>query len=124
MAILYSILVDLSPTFYCLPKPLFLYGSIVLLSTLLVLSSYSVTMIMLGYESWLCMVINISVQYNGGFLPDIILLTQGYYHYWGNSLTRIQCSIDSLRNIILLLPCLMVYYIVPILFLLASGVPA
>ena len=28
------------------------------------------------------MVINISVQHNGGFLPDIILLTQGYYH-WG-----------------------------------------
>ena len=26
------------------------------------------------------MVINISVQYNGGFLPDIIMLTQGYYH--------------------------------------------
>ena len=27
------------------------------------------------------MVINIiSRQYNGGFLPDIILLTQGYYH--------------------------------------------
>ena len=25
------------------------------------------------------MVINISVQYNCGFLPDIILLTQGYY---------------------------------------------
>ena len=31
------------------------------------------------------MVINISVQYNGGFLPDIILLTQGYYH-WGTRL--------------------------------------
>ena len=28
------------------------------------------------------MVINISVKYNGGFLPDIILLTQGYLH-WG-----------------------------------------
>ena len=28
------------------------------------------------------MVVNISVQYNAGFLPDIILLTQGYYH-WG-----------------------------------------
>ena len=27
------------------------------------------------------MVINISVQYNGGFLPDIILLTQGYYRW-------------------------------------------
>ena len=26
------------------------------------------------------MVININVQYNGGFLPDIILLTQGYLH--------------------------------------------
>ena len=28
-----------------------------------------------------CMVINVvSVQHNGGFLPDIILLTQWYYH--------------------------------------------
>ena len=26
------------------------------------------------------MVINISVQYNGGLLPDIILLTKGFYH--------------------------------------------
>ena len=26
------------------------------------------------------MVINISVQYNGGLLPDMILLTQGYYY--------------------------------------------
>ena len=31
------------------------------------------------------MVINISVQYNGGFPPDIILLTQVYYH-WGTRL--------------------------------------
>ena len=28
----------------------------------------------------LCMAINISVQYNGGLLPDIILLTQCYFH--------------------------------------------
>ena len=28
------------------------------------------------------MVINISVQCNGGFLADIIPLAQGYYH-WG-----------------------------------------
>ena len=27
----------------------------------------------------------ISVQYNGGLIPDIILLTQGYYH-WGTRL--------------------------------------
>ena len=26
------------------------------------------------------MAMNVSVQYNGGFLPDIILLTQCYYH--------------------------------------------
>ena len=26
------------------------------------------------------MAINIYVQYNGELLPDIILLTQGYYH--------------------------------------------
>ena len=25
------------------------------------------------------MAINISVQYNGGLLPDMMLLTQGYY---------------------------------------------
>ena len=39
------------------------------------------------------MVINISVQqYNGGFLPDIIiLLTQGYYH-WGTRLNTMSCS--------------------------------
>ena len=44
------------------------------------------TVVMLGYNWWLCRVINIiSVQYNGGFLPDIILLTQGYYH-WGTRL--------------------------------------
>ena len=27
-----------------------------------------------------CMAINVSVQYNGGLLPDIILLTQSNYH--------------------------------------------
>ena len=27
-----------------------------------------------------CMAFNVSVQYNGGLLPDIILLTQCYYH--------------------------------------------
>ena len=26
------------------------------------------------------MAVNVSVQYNGGLLPDIILLTQGYFH--------------------------------------------
>ena len=26
------------------------------------------------------MAINVSVQYNGALLPDILLLTHGYYH--------------------------------------------
>ena len=43
------------------------------------------TVFMFCYEGWLCMVINISVQYDGGFLPDIMLLTPGYYH-WGTQL--------------------------------------
>ena len=38
---------------------------------------------MLGYDWWLCMVIDTSVQYNGRLFPDIILLTQGYYHFIG-----------------------------------------
>ena len=58
-------------------------GTITDSRTLLVTMYYSV--VMLGYDWWLCMVINISVQYNGGLLPDIILLTQGYYQ-WGTRL--------------------------------------
>ena len=69
------------------------------------------------------MVINISVQDNGGFLPDIILLTQGYYH-WGTRLHTMKwLCIYSLRNSVLLLPCVMVYYIVSVLFLLFFWCP-
>ena len=35
------------------------------------------------------MAINASVQYNGGSLPDIILWTQGYYH-WGTHLNAMK----------------------------------
>ena len=68
------------------------YGSMVLLSTfistIILLTMYCTTtvIIVMGYDWWLCMMINISIQYNGGLLPDIILLTQGYYHYWGTRL--------------------------------------
>ena len=79
--VVYSILlVDLSPTFYCLPEPLLVYGSMLLLSTL-ILSSYSVIVVMLGHDWGLRVVINMSVQYNGGCLPDIILLTQSWLEY-------------------------------------------
>ena len=64
-------------------------GTIIDISTI-ILTMYLVldtTVVMLGYNWWPCMVINISVQYwyNGGFLTDIILLIQGYYH-WGTRL--------------------------------------
>ena len=51
-----------------------------LLSTL-ILSSYSVIVVMLGYDGGLRTVIDISVQHNGGFLPDIILLTKSWLEY-------------------------------------------
>ena len=54
-----------------------------LLSTVVLSSLLCITVVMLGYDWWLCMVINISAQqYSGGLLPDIILLTQVYYQ-WG-----------------------------------------
>ena len=71
------------------------------------------------------MAINVSVQYNGGFLPDIILLTQGYYHRGTGLNTMLWlCIIYSLLcNSILLLPCAMVYYIVSVLCLLFFWCP-
>ena len=49
----------------------------VLLSRVVLYSELCITVVMLGYDWWLCMVINISVQYNGGLLPDIILFQWG-----------------------------------------------
>ena len=45
-----------------------------------------------------CMAINVSVQCNGGLHPDIILLTQCYYH-WGTRVNAMKmfclCSLPS-----------------------------
>ena len=73
------------------PIPVCLDGTIIDSSTILVTMYLmkNLTVVMLGYDWWLCMVINISVQYSGGFLPDIILLTQGYYQ-WGTRLNTMQ----------------------------------
>ena len=49
------------------------------------------------------MAINVSVQYNGGLLPDIILLTQCYYHR-GTRLIAMKrfciCSLWSHLNVL------------------------
>ena len=52
------------------PILVWFYGAIIDISTILLQCT---TVVMLGYDWWLCMMINISVQHNGGFLPDIIL---------------------------------------------------
>ena len=67
--------------------------------------------------------INISVQYNGGFLPDIILLTQSYLR--GTRLNTMHglCTYNLYNSILLLLHCLMVYHIVSGLFLLFFWCP-
>ena len=79
---------------------------------------YVLQCLMFCYAWWLCcMVINISGQYNGGFFPDIILLTQCYYHYWGTRLNTMKwLCIYSLCNSILLLPCLVVHCTTMFLF--------
>ena len=52
------------------------------------------------------MVINISVQYNGGFLPDIMMLTQGYYHCPCMAINvNVQYNGGLLPDIILLTQC-------------------
>ena len=81
LMILYSILMYIL-LFTQAPIPVCLDGTIIDSSTIL---DICITVVMLGYDWWLCMVINISVQYNGGLLPDIILLTQGCYQ-WGTRL--------------------------------------
>ena len=60
------------------------------------------------------MVINIRVQYNGGLLPDIILLTQGYYRRGTRLNIMSWLCLHSLCNSILLLPYMIMYYIVSV----------
>ena len=51
-----------------------------------------------------CMAINVSVQYDSGFLPGIILLTQCYYHHRGTRLNVMErfclCSLCSHLNVL------------------------
>ena len=53
------------------------------------------------------MAINVSAQYNGGLLPDIILLTQCDYH-WGTRLNAVKrfclCSLRSHLNVLTFFP--------------------
>ena len=58
-----------------------------------------------------CMAINVNVQYNGGLLPDIILLTQCYlgYLHRGTCLNAMEmfciCSLGShLLNVLTFFP--------------------
>ena len=74
--ILYRRLVVYILLFTQAPIPVCLDGTVIDSSTILVTMYYCGYV---RYDWWLCMVINISEHYSGGLLPDIILLTQGYY---------------------------------------------
>ena len=41
---------------------------------------YVVSVLFLMFFWCPCIAINVNVQYNGGLLPDVILLTQCYFH--------------------------------------------
>ena len=58
--------------------PIFVYGSMALSSYIITTLLTMYYRLLFFYAWWLCMAVNISVQYNGGLLPDIILLTQGW----------------------------------------------
>ena len=58
-----------------------------------------------------CMAINVSIKYNGGLLHEMIMLTQGYFH-WGTRLTTSTLWLCIYSLSILPLPCVMAYYIV------------
>ena len=76
------------------------------------------------------MVINISVQYNGELLPDIILLTQGYYNIIpsGNPFKyHVEAlSLKPMKQYIItiMLDVVLQQYIVSVCFRFLSGVPA
>ena len=60
-------------------KPLLLSGLMELLSYIIT-TLFNYVLHCFRFVWCPCMAINVSVQYNGGLLPDIILLTQSYYH--------------------------------------------
>ena len=64
---------------------------------------YIVSGVLLMFFWCPCMAINVSVQYNVGLLPDIMLLTQCYYHR-GTRLNAMKrfciCSLCSNLNVL------------------------
>ena len=60
--------------------------------------NYVLRWLLFRFVWWPCMAINVSVQYNGGLLPGIILLTQGYYHRGTRSSATKRFCLCSLSN--------------------------
>ena len=61
------------------------------------------SVLFLLFVSCLCMAVNVSVQYNGGLLPGIMLLPQRYYHLGTrlNAMKRLCiCSLQSHLNVL------------------------
>ena len=86
---MYSIAVGFSPTLYCWPKVTtngipcsgFVFVAFVMYITTTIYDGVLRCLWFVFNVFWCpCMAINVNVQYNGGLLPDIILLTQCYLH--------------------------------------------
>ena len=70
--------------------------SMLLLPCLMMYYIFSVLFLLFVWSS--CMAINVSIQYNGGLLPGIILLPQCYYHRGTRLNTMKRFCICSLRS--------------------------
>ena len=62
-----------------------------MLDVVLLRRTYVVSVLFCFFVWCPCMAINVSIQYNGGLLPDIILLTQ-YYDHRGTGLNVMKRS--------------------------------
>ena len=67
---------------------IYLCNSILVLTCLMMY--YFVFAVFLGFFLCPCMAINVSLQYNGGLFPDILVLTQCYYHNRGTRLNAMK----------------------------------
>ena len=63
-------------SFYEIPTQFYMQQYIITLLLPCLMMYYNVFVFAVFLVSCPCMAINVSVQYNGGLLPDIILLTQ------------------------------------------------
>ena len=61
------------------------------MSQYIITTMFDVSVLLLLFVWCPCMAVNVSVQYNGGLLPDILLLTQAAIFVWFNDTIIVYC---------------------------------